>query len=446
MQQSRLQRLDLSGCSGLRELPAGLGELTGLQTLNLSRCKGLRELPAGLGALTGLQTLDLRGCDTLHTPPPHVVRAGTAAVLQFLRDLAKGDVPCHLVKLVLLGDQCAGKSSLADSLVLGRPATRRDDDRTVGIDVRGWWLGGGSPVVVNIYDAAGQRVYRASHGLFMSEGALFLHVVRGDASEDAAVEALLEWVEAVQQEAPGAAMGVVWTHRDRFVDGVCDCGSGFLCGYLCTTDIEEATTVAMRYLQRTGPAVQIKDTSVVFVDLNHDVDEKTGGITRSVSGLVAMVDLSQTFTSNLPKTLRRFVAELYYQSPVAVIAVVGQDVFDASDEERTLLLALTPLPSIPVMLIKTGTADALARTGARVSSFPGARTACLLRHVLHRRLSVRAAAAFLLICRTSSDSAWVCRGEKRRGCVEAGASAGAVARGDCAAGGGRRRGSARRGG
>jgi hypothetical protein len=48
----------------------------------------------------------------------------------------------------------------------------------------------------------------------MSAGALFLHVVRSDIPEDEAVETLLEWVEVVQQEAPGAVMGVVWTHID----------------------------------------------------------------------------------------------------------------------------------------------------------------------------------------------------------------------------------------
>ena len=143
---------------------------------------------------------------------------GTDAMLQFLRDMVRGEGPSHLIKLVLLGDQRAGKSSLADSLVLGRPATRDDKDRTVGIEVRRWRLGGQSLFVANIYDAARQRVYRATHGFFMSAGAFFLHVVRSDMSEDAAVAALLEWVEAVQQEASGAVMGVLWTHVDWAVD------------------------------------------------------------------------------------------------------------------------------------------------------------------------------------------------------------------------------------
>jgi hypothetical protein len=49
--------------------------------------------------------------------------------------------------------------------------------------VRRWSVGRESQVVANIYDAAGQRVYRATHGLFMSAGTLFLHVVRRNAAE-----------------------------------------------------------------------------------------------------------------------------------------------------------------------------------------------------------------------------------------------------------------------
>jgi Leucine-rich repeat (LRR) protein len=209
-----LQTIYLRGCVSLEKLPAVLGGLTALRKINLSGCTSLKELPAELGALTQLQKIALGGCDALHTPPPHVVRQGPWAVLEFLQDLAKGNAPCHLIKVVLLGNQRAGKSSLADSLVLGRPVTRANNDRTVGIEVRRWPVGRESQVVVNIYDAAGQRVYRATHGLFMSAGALFLHVLRSDMPEDAGVETLLEWVEVVQQEAPGAVMGVVWTHID----------------------------------------------------------------------------------------------------------------------------------------------------------------------------------------------------------------------------------------
>jgi len=212
---SRLEILRVR-CPHLCEMPASLECLTALKTLDLNFNADLKELPAALSALPNLQRIDVSACHSLHTPPTHVVKMGTAAVMQFLGDLAKGNAACHLAKVVLCGNQKTGKSSLADSLIHGRPLTRADNDRTVGIEVRRWRVGGCSQLVVNIYDAAGQRVYRATHGFFMSAGALFLHVVRSDMEEDDAVAALLEWVEAVQHEAPGAVMGIVWTHADCF--------------------------------------------------------------------------------------------------------------------------------------------------------------------------------------------------------------------------------------
>ena len=259
---TRLTALNLSNCSALMALPQSLGALTGLKTLDLVYCESLTALPASLGTLTAL-TIYLLRCSALHTPPPSIVEAGPGAVLQFLRDLAKGEAPTHLIKVMLLGDQHAGKSSLADSLVLGQPATRADNDRTVSIEVRRWRLGGQSQLVANIFDAAGQHVYRATHGFFMSSGALFLHVVRCDMPEDAAVAALLEWVEAVRQEAPGAVMGIVWTHTDFFTDGVCggaDGQEGFL-RVVGSAGGDTTSWIAMRYAlqQFVGAPCVLKD-------------------------------------------------------------------------------------------------------------------------------------------------------------------------------------------
>jgi Leucine-rich repeat (LRR) protein len=92
-----LQTIYLCGCKSLEKLPAGIGGLTALREIVLSGCESLKELPAELGALTQLNEIELRGCNALHTPPPHVVRQGTGAVLQFLRDLTKNYAPCHLI-------------------------------------------------------------------------------------------------------------------------------------------------------------------------------------------------------------------------------------------------------------------------------------------------------------------------------------------------------------
>jgi hypothetical protein len=114
----------------------------------------------------------------------------------------------------------------------------------------------------------------------MSAGALFLHVLRMDmseSSEDEAVKALLEWVGAVQQEAPGAVMSVVWTHVDCcgvhepfggkswqqvYVD-VAVGGTG-----------ENKTGIPMQYLLQLGVPSNLEGVDVIEVD--HDGKEVKG--------------------------------------------------------------------------------------------------------------------------------------------------------------------------
>ncbi|GAQ90266.1 hypothetical protein KFL_006200060 [Klebsormidium nitens] len=72
-QETRLTRLDLSGCVGFQSLPESIAQLTGLTRLDLSGCKGLQSLPESVGALTGFTSLDPSGrCGALQSLPDAV--------------------------------------------------------------------------------------------------------------------------------------------------------------------------------------------------------------------------------------------------------------------------------------------------------------------------------------------------------------------------------------
>jgi len=222
-----LQRLHLSFCRGLTELPGWMGSLTGLQQLDLSDCRGLTELPGSMGSLTGLQRLNLGICRGLAKfLPDRLLRSRCAGdVVSFLRDVSNGMSVLDVVKVVLVGEAKSGKTSLVDSLSSGQPSLRPQDDRTVGIDVRRWLPDPTLSVVARVYDAAGQRVYRATHGLCTSAGALYVLAIspfelspvdtqsRLKSREDAEEE-IWSWLEAVQAQVPGACFAVIWTHLD----------------------------------------------------------------------------------------------------------------------------------------------------------------------------------------------------------------------------------------
>ena len=388
-----LRTLNLEGCCNITALPVSFGSLTALRALNLQKCEALTALPASLGAHTALWHLDLRGCVALHTPPPAIVLAGTRAVLQFLRDLAKGEAPSHLIKVVLLGDQRAGKSSLADSLVLGQPATRAYNDRTVGIEVRRWRLGGQSQLVANIFDAAGQRVYRATHGFFMSSGALFLHVVRCDMPEDVAVAALLKWVEAVQQEAPGAAMGLVWTHVDHF--------SGLRAkavwqqGLLCVrSNTKEKELFQMQYLHHHGAPCLLHNVGIANVDpqsneVRREQEDYSSGAANVMSrfgtnmqGKVALIDLRYKLDRDLiTQTIKMALPLLLRAGALGLIIIIHNYYFENNNFQRIFTLGrITPLfsdvASIPIIFIRKMHAETLTTTNVAISALHGARLSC----------------------------------------------------------------------
>ncbi|CAF2130627.1 unnamed protein product [Brassica napus] len=60
-----IKRLDLRGCSSLRELPSSIRNMTSLEELNLNGCSSLVELPSAIGNMTSLQELNLNGCSSL---------------------------------------------------------------------------------------------------------------------------------------------------------------------------------------------------------------------------------------------------------------------------------------------------------------------------------------------------------------------------------------------
>jgi hypothetical protein len=129
--------LHLAHC-GLSELPAAVLELPRLTSLDVSH-NALRVLPATLPLRLGaLKELRLEG-NPLHTPPVDVVSAGTAAVLAFCRDMAEGgEAPWPVMKMLLLGEQRAGKTSLLNSMRRGRVDLAKVKERTVGIDIWSW--------------------------------------------------------------------------------------------------------------------------------------------------------------------------------------------------------------------------------------------------------------------------------------------------------------------
>jgi Leucine-rich repeat (LRR) protein len=70
----KLEQLDLSGCTELREYPLISQARAPLKKIILRDCSNLRSLPNDIHKLSQLQKLDLRGCDNLQRLPVSIFR------------------------------------------------------------------------------------------------------------------------------------------------------------------------------------------------------------------------------------------------------------------------------------------------------------------------------------------------------------------------------------
>jgi hypothetical protein len=125
------------------------------------------------------------------SPPPEVVARGWHEVRRFVALVMErgGAVKCNRVKLLLVGDGYAGKSSVAavvkavvrshDQLCVDLPQPD-DSGRTVGVDqctVPMKSLSSGRELVVAMVDVAGQHVSYPTHVFFMSHRSVVALVV-----------------------------------------------------------------------------------------------------------------------------------------------------------------------------------------------------------------------------------------------------------------------------
>jgi small GTP-binding protein len=193
---ANLTWLDL-GLNRLITLPPEIGQLTNLTWLDLGDNR-LTTLPLEICQFTKLERLWLDD-NPLTTPPPEIVEQGIDAIRRYLVELEKSNRPLNEVKILLVGEGSAGKTSLVKQL-LGE-VFDKDEDTTHGISIRGWDVeAGGTPIKVNIWDFGGQEIMHATHQFFLSKRSLYVLVL--DGRKDERAEYWLRHIESFGEDSP----------------------------------------------------------------------------------------------------------------------------------------------------------------------------------------------------------------------------------------------------
>ncbi|XP_076065875.1 leucine-rich repeat serine/threonine-protein kinase 1-like isoform X3 [Oratosquilla oratoria] len=239
-----LSMLDVSN-NHLRELPTTLHDFTNLSVLNLSGNTEVTELPPEMGLLSRLWNLNTRGC-SLQEPLKSMIdskKYKTMDVIGYLKSILEDARPYARMKLMIVGVQGIGKTSLLEQLRqegtgsyrkkpvehwakrmgnrnINTRTSRGTSMSTVGVDIGDWIFekkirGHSSygPVVFRTWDFGGQKEYYATHQYFLSKRSLYL-VVWKITDGEKGVNEILQWLVNIQARAPNSPVLVVGTHYD----------------------------------------------------------------------------------------------------------------------------------------------------------------------------------------------------------------------------------------
>uniref|UniRef100_A0A7M5VAP0 non-specific serine/threonine protein kinase n=1 Tax=Clytia hemisphaerica TaxID=252671 RepID=A0A7M5VAP0_9CNID len=214
-----LQSLNLAH-NLLDEIPETLCQLKALGRLDLSHNTGLTFLPPKLGLLKNIWSLNLSGLDIKNVP--HKFEGlNHVKVLSFLRAKLRKSKPFNRIKLMLVGLQGRGKTTLVHA-IQGKPPP--PNISTVGIIVEQFVLplrnqyyfySSPSPeIMFSVWDLAGQQVYYATHQCFLSGKTLYL-VVYNVTHGSEGIDSLGSWLLNIQARAPNSRCIIVGTHVDK---------------------------------------------------------------------------------------------------------------------------------------------------------------------------------------------------------------------------------------
>lgn len=205
----------------LTKLPHTIGNLKKLHYLNLYENK-LTRLPESVTSLTKVETL-LVEKNPLQVPPVHVCNQGIPSISNYFQAMKNtGNIHSKRLKVVLVGESLAGKTSLVNALVEGEAVEINTDDRTFGVVFYHWKP---EPDVdeleLLVVDCAGQREYQMTHQLFLSKGALFLLTVNLSSydfdNQECFRTTVGDWITFASVRIPQARILVVPTHIDECV-------------------------------------------------------------------------------------------------------------------------------------------------------------------------------------------------------------------------------------
>lgn len=118
----------------------------------------------------------------LESPPVEIIKKGNEAIRQYFKSLEGEKQALNEVKVLLVGDGAAGKTSLAKRL-LGKRFDK-NESQTHGININTMAITQNNcKIKIHLWDFGGQEIMHATHQFFLSKRSLYILVLDGRKDE-----------------------------------------------------------------------------------------------------------------------------------------------------------------------------------------------------------------------------------------------------------------------
>ena len=143
--------------------------------------------------------INIIGENPIKIPPMEIVKKGRNAVKAYFESLEGKKKVLNEVKMLLVGDGGAGKTSLVRQLIGEK--FDMNEPQTHGININYWKVKAGmDKIKINIWDFGGQEIMHATHQFFLSKRSLYVLVL--DGRKDEKTEYWLKHIKSFGGDSP----------------------------------------------------------------------------------------------------------------------------------------------------------------------------------------------------------------------------------------------------
>ena len=202
----------------LLSLPVDIGLLSNLLEIRTNNNK-LAQLPLSIYVLKNLKRIDFKMNPLTNIPPDF--KGDATEVREYLKAVQQDPIANNVVKLVLVGQEGVGKTTLLKALkrtnwvIPKKPKPEKTD----GIDVKDIHLG---DITMKCFDCGGDVDFNETHNFFITQGALYIACFNMSEYCKSMVERnsfllgrLQLWLQYIFSKVPSARVLIVGTHADH---------------------------------------------------------------------------------------------------------------------------------------------------------------------------------------------------------------------------------------